>query len=65
MSKTLQNKEQSKGKYSNEKLDFVRILGHKTEMPGSGQWQMHTQKTPYANCWICDQHTYCLFIWSE
>ena len=31
----------------------TRILGHKLEMPGSGQWKLITDKTD--DCWIQDQ----------
>ena len=33
-------------------LTCTRILGHKLEMPGSGQWKMITDKKD--ECWICD-----------
>ena len=35
------------------KLTCTRILGHKTDMPGSGQWKMINDKSD--ECWICDQ----------
>lgn len=41
---------------------FQRVLGHKAEMPGSGQWQMLTEKAD--ECWICDRHIYTLLFWS-
>lgn len=31
---------------------FTRILGHKSDMPGSGQWKL--LKDRRETCWICD-----------
>ena len=42
-------------------LTCTRILGHKLDMPGSGQWKMITDKQD--ECWICDQSNYSLIFW--
>lgn len=44
-------------------LIFQRWLGHKEEMPGSGQWRMLTALGD--NCWVCDKWTYSLIFWSQ
>ena len=44
-------------------LTCTRILGHKLEMPGSGQWKMLTDK--HDECWICDQSNYSLIFWDK
>lgn len=31
---------------------FTRILGHKSDMPGSGQWKLLKER--HETCWICD-----------
>jgi hypothetical protein len=43
-------------------LIFQRMVGHKEEMPGSGQWKILTEKGD--QCWICDKHIYSLIFWS-
>ena len=43
-------------------LIFTRWLGHKYDIPGSGQWKLLRAG---EKCWICDNWTYCLFFWSE
>ncbi|CDW89852.1 UNKNOWN [Stylonychia lemnae] len=47
----------------NKKLIFQRFLGHKAEMPFSGQWQMLTEPL-HDHCWVCDKWTYTLIFWS-
>ena len=34
------------------RLILTRILGHKMDMPGSGQWKVIKDKS--EECWICD-----------
>lgn len=48
-------------KESNQ-LIFSRKLGHKAEMPGSGQWRMFSDGD--ERCWCCDRHIYTLVFWS-
>lgn len=49
-----------------EMLIFNRKLGHKIEMPGSGQWQMiSTSQDPEERCWVCNQDVYTLIFWSR
>ena len=31
---------------------LTRIMGHKVDMPGSGQWKLITDKSD--ECWVCD-----------
>jgi len=45
------------------RMILTRFLGHRPEMPGSGQWRMITDKT--SECWICDQQVYSLIFWDE
>ena len=40
---------------------FTRILGHKVDMPGSGQWKLITDKR--EDCWVCDLEVYGLVFW--
>ena len=35
-----------------QRLILTRVLGHKMDMPGSGQWKLIKDKTD--DCWICD-----------
>ena len=35
-----------------ERMILTRILGHKQDMPGSGQWKLVRDKSD--ECWICD-----------
>ena len=44
-------------------LTCTRILGHKLEMPGSGQWKMITDKQD--ECWVCDQSNYSLIFFDK
>ena len=37
-------------------LEFTRHLGHKIDIPGSGQWKMITNENKlHFKCWICDR----------
>jgi hypothetical protein len=36
-----------------QKLICTRVLNHKQDIPGIGQWKVITDKT--EKCWICDQ----------
>lgn len=42
---------------------ITRVLGHREEMPGSGQWRMIT--TEGEHCWVCSFHRYTLVFWTE
>ena len=44
------------------KLIFQRWVGHKPDIPGSGQWQMLTEK--HDQCWVCDKWIYGIVFWS-
>ena len=57
-------------------LVVTRKLGHKSDIPGSGQWVVHTNVLdienpgspsvkPCQECWICDQHIYSIVFWNE
>lgn len=37
------------------RLDFIRIVGHQCDMPGSQQWAMlQDGQDAMQNCWVCD-----------
>ena len=47
-------------------LIFNRYLGHKIEMPGSGQWRMiSTANDSQERCWLCNLEIYSLVFWSR
>ena len=46
---------------TDNRLIFTRVLGHKPDMPGAGQWKVITHKAD--DCWICDQQVYGLVFW--
>ena len=46
-----------------EKMIFERQLGHKTDIPGSGQWRMLTRED--QKCWVCEKEVYTLGLWSK
>ena len=54
-----------------DQLIFQRMLGHKEEMPGSGQWYESSKnavacKPHYKNeCWMCEGHVYSVLFWSK
>jgi hypothetical protein len=43
-------------------LVFERQLGHKPEIPGSGQWRM--LENGDRKCWCCDNQIYTIIFWS-
>jgi len=42
---------------------FTRLLGHKQDMPGSGQWKLISSR--HEECWVCDQEVYGLVFWDD
>lgn len=47
-------------------LFLTRQLGHKLDMPGSGQWKLISEKQRnHSDCWLCDLHAYGLILWNE
>lgn len=49
-----------------QNLIITRILGHKVDNKGSGQWKFFTEKVNGENdCWICDRQIYSLIFWNE
>lgn len=51
---------------ANEMLIFTRYLGHKIEIPGSGQWRMiSTSHDEHDRCWVCNGEIYTLIFWSR
>ena len=49
--------------HENGVLVFDRILGHKKDIPGIGQWrQIVDQK---ERCWLCADYAYTLIFWSK
>ena len=50
----------------NEMLIFQRYLGHKMDIPGSGQWRMiATSNDMQERCWVCNLEVYTLVFWSR
>jgi len=45
--------------FDSGKLIFSRVLGHFTDLPGSGQWVDAPQ------CWICEKWIYSFIFWSQ
>lgn len=43
------------------KLILTRVLGHRFDMPGSGQWRLLKEK--HEDCWVCEQDVYGLIFW--
>ena len=43
-------------------LIFTRQLGHKLDIPGSGQWKMIDNH--HHDCWVCDRECYTILFWS-
>ena len=50
------------GTHLANKMIITRQLGLKHVMPGTGQWQIATDKK--AECWRCGQHILALFLWA-
>ena len=47
-------------------LIITRNLGHKIDIPGSGQWRLMTDNNKGDHdCWICDKQIYSLIFWNE
>lgn len=46
-----------------EQLIFSRYLGHKDDIPGSGQWKMIDDNQ--GDCWICDREIYSIIFWNR
>jgi hypothetical protein len=47
-------------------LVFTRQIGHKSDIPGSGQWKIITAQQPGQEpCWVCDRQIYSLIFWNE
>ena len=56
---------------SADQLIFQRILGHKDELQGSGQWYESSERSvgykphPKNTCWMCENHVYTVIFWSR
>lgn len=50
-------------KASSSDISIQRILGHKLDIPGSGQWRLQSQSDE-NNCWMCNNSSYCLIFWN-
>ena len=48
---------------TDSRMIFTRVLGHKPDMPGSGQWKLIVSKND--DCWVCDQVVYGLVFWDD
>lgn len=44
-------------------LNFARVLGHKGDIPGSGQWVMLSKAD--QKCWVCNNHIYTVVLWNK
>jgi len=45
---------------------MTRNIGHKEDIPGSGQWRIITDELPGRNeCWVCDRKVYSVIFWNE
>lgn len=42
---------------------LTRFIGHREDMPGSGQWKMQTE-IEKDKCWHCDNWMYSIVFWS-
>ena len=51
-------------KTSSADMSIYRILGHKIDVPGSGNWCMQTNSDEH-NCWCCNGSIYSLIFWSS
>ena len=40
------------------------MIGHKTDIPGSGQWRMQRNQDE-KNCWCCNNSIYSLIFWNK
>lgn len=45
-------------------MSISRKLGHKIDIPGSGQWRMQLSSDE-QHCWCCNNSTYSLVFWSK
>ena len=46
-------------------MQFQRWLGHKYEIPASGQWQMNSAwQDNKDQCWVCNKWCYTVIYWS-
>ena len=43
------------------RMILTRCLGHRIDMPGSGQWKLIRDRS--EECWVCDQQIYGLVFW--
>ncbi len=50
---------------SNNTLIIQRVLGHKADIPGSGQWEVITDSKTQGECWVCSLSKYSLLFFSE
>ena len=49
-----------------ETLIFTRLLGHKDDIIGGGQWKMITDaKKGHNECWVCDRKIYSIIFWNK
>jgi hypothetical protein len=44
-------------------LILSRMILHKNEMPGSGQWKL--LKKMIEKCWICNNNVHSLIFWNQ
>ena len=46
-----------------DKLVFERLINHKKDMPGAGQWRLLHKAD--QKCWICSNKVYSIVLWSK
>ena len=51
-------------KSSAKDMSIYRVMGHKQDMPGSGQWRMQTNSDE-KQCWVCNGTIYNLIFWTR
>lgn len=44
-------------------ITLTRYLGHKVDMPGSGQWELNTM-SEIGDCWVCDNWMNVIVFWN-
>lgn len=49
----------------NKTFIITRILGHKADMPGSGQWSLINDIKKQGDCWVCGLNKYSMVFWSK
>ena len=62
--KPLLSKQEIEVQSEGRELTITRVLGHKSDIPGSGRWAMSSTKEA-DGCWACDNWRYSLIFWNK